>query len=123
MGSTLLFGICHNVIRHDFIYVIETYSMMFNVLTAYPMTSFVMTLYVMTPYGKPEPGARFCYEFCCSFPQNAQTLHTLKYSIFVGILCRFLPLSDLALVETISSNLGQEGVPKHQTTLFRFGYD
>ena len=46
-------------------------------------------------YGKLPLGAESHYEFCCSFPQNARTLHALESSIFIGILCRHLRLSDL----------------------------
>ena len=38
-------------------------------------------------YGKPAPGAESHYEFCCSFPQNAHTLHALESLIFTGHLC------------------------------------
>ena len=53
-------------------------------------------------YGKPAPGATFHYEFCCCFPQPAHTLHALESSIFNGILCRLLHLSDLDLPTTMS---------------------
>ena len=43
-------------------------------------------------------GATFhYYEICCSFPQNSQTLDALDSSIFIRILCRLLPLSNLHL--------------------------
>ena len=29
-------------------------------------------------YGKPVPGAAVHYQFCCSFPKNAQTLLALE---------------------------------------------
>ena len=54
-------------------------------------------------FGKHAPGATFHYEFCCSVPQNAQTLHALESSIFIRILCSLLRFSDLYLVETIRS--------------------
>ena len=53
-------------------------------------------------YGKPAPGAESHYEFCCSFPQNAHTLHALESSIFNGFLGRLLCSSDLDLVTPLS---------------------
>ena len=73
-------------------------------------------------YGKPAPGATFHYEFCCCFPQPAHTLHALESSIFNGILCRLLHLSDLDLSTTMSYNFGPDGVPKSQNNFFTFGY-
>ena len=52
-----------------------------------------------------------------NFAQNANTLHALENSHLIGILCRFLCLSDLHLVETKSKNFGPEGAPKSQNTL------
>ena len=52
-------------------------------------------------YGKKWPGATFHYEFCCYFPQNARTLRALESSIFNGIACRLLGLSDIILVTTL----------------------
>ena len=37
-------------------------------------------------YGKPAPGAAFFYEFCCSFPQNAHTLHAQFLTEFYTVL-------------------------------------
>ena len=53
-------------------------------------------------YGKLDPEATFQYKICCSFPQNAHTLHALGNSISIGILCRNLRLSDLDLLEIMS---------------------
>ena len=52
--------------------------------------------------GKPAPGETFQYEFCCYFPQNPHTLYALESSIFNGMACRRLHLSDLDLVANIS---------------------
>ena len=54
-----------------------------------------------THYGKQWPGATFHYEFCCYFPQNARTLQALESSIFNGIACRLLRLSDIDLCTTL----------------------
>ena len=65
------------------------------------------------------PGAVFHYEFCCYFPQNAHTLHAMKSKVLsVLFYAVFLRFSDLALVKTISLNLGPKGGPKSQNTLF-----
>ena len=53
-------------------------------------------------YGKLAPGAETHYEFCCSFPQKAHSLHALESSIFIGFPCCLLHLSDLDLVTTLS---------------------
>ena len=53
-------------------------------------------------YGKPAQGSDFHFEFFCSFPQNAHTLHTLEGSIFIRFLCCLLRSSDLDLVTTLS---------------------
>ena len=68
-------------------------------------------------YGKPAQGTTFHYEFCCCFPQPAHTLHALESSIFNGIFCRLLHLSDLDLSTTMSYNFGPDGVPKSQNNL------
>ena len=34
-------------------------------------------------HGKPAPGAESHYEFCCSFPPKAHTLHALERLIFI----------------------------------------
>ena len=62
-------------------------------------------------YGKLGPGAAFHDKICCSFPQNAHTLHALKNFAFIRILCCLLHSSDLDLVETAKIS-GPEDVPK-----------
>ena len=67
-----------------------------------------------------QPRAAFHYEFCCSFPQNAHTLHVLERSIFIGILFRLLRFSGLDVTTTLSW-LGTEVVHKSKDTNFTFG--
>ena len=65
-------------------------------------------------YGKFALGAESHYEFCCSFPHNAHTLHGgLNFIVF---LCHLLRSPDLDLVTTLSYNSETEGVPNNQNT-------
>ena len=64
-------------------------------------------------YGQPAPGAESHFEFCCSFPQNAHTLHALESSIFVGFLSCLLRSSDLDLVNPSYPARGAFFPPQH----------
>ena len=72
-------------------------------------------------YGMLDPWATYQYKICCSSPQNAHNLHNLESSIFIGILCSLLLLSDL--LESTNYDLGSEGIAKSQNISFIYGYD